>query len=65
MNKLNVLMAVAASTAMGGHNPLLGYLGSKDEIDIEREYALIQKKESKLSANKRAWVVSQYERTAR
>ena len=27
---------------------------------IEREYALIQKKESKLSANKRRWVVRQY-----
>lgn len=35
------------------------------ELDIEAEYALVQKKQSKLSANKRRWVVIAYNRMVR
>lgn len=34
---------------------------SSVDAAIDREYELILKKESKLSANKRRWVVRQYE----
>lgn len=60
MNKqLVAYMALAAS--MGACVPNV-FRPKHPEIDIKKEYELIKQKKSKLSANKRKWVLRQYEK---
>jgi hypothetical protein len=65
-SQFGAAMILGQIAAMGGFDPFMG-AGSKrldplDEIDIETEYELIQRKESSLSASQRREVEWRYKR---
>ena len=67
-SQFGAAMILGQIAAMGGFDPFMN--GSKradplDEIDIEAEYELIQRKESSLSASQRREVERRYKRIHR
>lgn len=55
------MLAQAISAICSEYISVMPRERTKEDIDIEAEYELIQQKKSKLSARKRAWIVSRYE----
>lgn len=62
MMRKNLIASAIMAASMGayGSREILKPKNEDDQIDIIAEYELIMQKKSKLSANKRRWVIAQF-----
>jgi len=61
MSKQMLMAMLVATSAMSGGKSFRDIPDPLEDVELEAEYNLIQKKKSKLSANKRRMVVARYE----
>ena len=57
---LGIAMMMAISFSMYGGSTRRGYESERPQVDIVKEFELIEQKKSFLSSNQRRWVVQQF-----